>query len=122
MRACGLVRRDGRLLLQRKRHEAIWALPGGRVEPGETPEAALLREFQEELGWQVSIAARLWQIENVFTHHGEDVRQTEICFAVSCDAQLTVKDETLEFRWISPVELHTLDVRPEEVRRRLAGS
>ncbi|MFA9200538.1 MAG: (deoxy)nucleoside triphosphate pyrophosphohydrolase [Cypionkella sp.] len=45
---------DGRLLLQRrppgKRHAGLWEFPGGKVEPGENPRAALVRELAEELG------------------------------------------------------------------------
>ena len=50
-----LIRDDsGHLLLQRaltgKRHAGLWELPGGKVEPGETPRAALVCEIKEELG------------------------------------------------------------------------
>ncbi|SFP62045.1 (deoxy)nucleoside triphosphate pyrophosphohydrolase [Sphingomonas rubra] len=52
--AGALVRDDGRVLLQRrgagKEHAGLWEFPGGKVEPGETPEAALARELAEELG------------------------------------------------------------------------
>jgi 8-oxo-dGTP diphosphatase len=50
----GACVRDGRLLLARRPDgdplAGFWELPGGKVEPGETPEAALRREWTEELG------------------------------------------------------------------------
>ncbi|RJK94823.1 NUDIX domain-containing protein [Vallicoccus soli] len=51
----GLLVEDGRVLLAlrsraRRAHPGRWALPGGHVEPGEAPGAALVRELHEELG------------------------------------------------------------------------
>ena len=52
--ACALVDPDGRVLLARrpagKPMAGLWEFPGGKVHPGETPEAALIRELREELG------------------------------------------------------------------------
>ena len=115
-RACGLVRRDGRVLLHRRKREAIWALPGGRVEAGESIETALAREFLEELGWEVHIGRKLWNIENTFTQDGVEVQQAEICLEVFCEAAVSAADETLEFRWLSPAELDGIDFRPTAVR------
>ena len=56
--ACGLVDSDSRVLLTRrpegKTMAGLWEFPGGKVEPGETPEAALIRELREELGIDVA--------------------------------------------------------------------
>ncbi|MGQ2909232.1 MAG: (deoxy)nucleoside triphosphate pyrophosphohydrolase [Aliihoeflea sp.] len=52
--ACALVDADGRVLLaQRLAHKqlgGLWEFPGGKVEPGETPEETVVRELKEELG------------------------------------------------------------------------
>ena len=52
--AVALERADGRILMQRrppgKAHGGLWEFPGGKVERGESPRAALVREVNEELG------------------------------------------------------------------------
>ena len=52
--AAALVDADGRVLLQQRaagrQMAGLWEFPGGKVEPGETPEEALIRELREELG------------------------------------------------------------------------
>jgi len=61
--AVALIDPDGRVLLAQrpagKSMAGLWEFPGGKVEPGETPEAALIRELREELGidtWQSCLA------------------------------------------------------------------
>jgi 8-oxo-dGTP diphosphatase len=52
--AVALIDREGRVLVQQrpegKPMAGLWEFPGGKVEPGELPEAALIREIEEELG------------------------------------------------------------------------
>lgn len=58
--AAALVDEDGRVLMQQrpihKAHGGLWEFPGGKVEPGETPEKALVRELREELDLAVDVA------------------------------------------------------------------
>jgi 8-oxo-dGTP diphosphatase len=57
--ACALVDADGRVLLAQrpegKQLAGLWEFPGGKVEPGETPEQCLIRELQEEIGIETDI-------------------------------------------------------------------
>ncbi|MEX3011388.1 8-oxo-dGTP diphosphatase MutT [Hoeflea sp. TYP-13] len=58
--ACALVDTDGRVLIAQrpagKSMAGLWEFPGGKVEAGETPEEAVIRELQEELGITTRIA------------------------------------------------------------------
>jgi 8-oxo-dGTP diphosphatase len=71
--AVALIDPDGRVLLAQrpegKSMAGLWEFPGGKVEPDETPEAALIRELQEELGidtWSSCLAPL------TFASHGYD--------------------------------------------------
>lgn len=59
--AAALIRADGQVLMQKRAaagaHGGLWEFPGGKVDYGESPEAALARELAEELGIVVSEAA-----------------------------------------------------------------
>lgn len=63
----GIIERDGRILIaQRKNsgfHPLKWEFPGGKVEPGETPQTALRRELQEELGIHARIGEEILRYE-----------------------------------------------------------
>jgi 8-oxo-dGTP diphosphatase len=63
-----VIEREGRILIgQRKRsaaaHPLKWEFPGGKVDSGETPEQALLRELQEELAIRATIGSEITRYE-----------------------------------------------------------
>jgi len=105
--AAAVVWSDGRLLLtQRPPGGPLglqWEFPGGKIEPGETPEHALVREVREELGVG-SRAGRTLAVERHSYPHGLEV---EIAF-VECvlDAwAFTPSAAVHAFRWVIPAEV-----------------
>ena len=63
----GIIERDGKVLVcqrtEAQRHALQWEFPGGKVEPGEAQEAALVRELDEELGIRVT------RVEEITRYH-----------------------------------------------------
>jgi 8-oxo-dGTP diphosphatase len=59
----GVIERDGKILIAQRRrggrHELKWEFPGGKVEPGEEPHAALERELREELAIEATIGEEM---------------------------------------------------------------
>lgn len=70
----GVLERGDLILICRRRadqpHPLKWEFPGGKVEPGESPEAALTRELREELGIEAGIGARIDSYE--FAYPGKN--------------------------------------------------
>ena len=51
-------------------HAGQWALPGGRIEPGESPEQAALRELEEEVGLRLDDSAVIGRLDDYVTRSG----------------------------------------------------
>lgn len=68
-RTCAILQQEGHVLLHRGVDDRFWALPGGRLDPGEMSDEALAREMKEELGVErIRIRRLVWVIENRFAY------------------------------------------------------
>ncbi|HET8612782.1 MAG TPA: (deoxy)nucleoside triphosphate pyrophosphohydrolase [Sphingomonas sp.] len=107
--AVALVDGDGRVLVQRRAHGALaglWEFPGGKLELGETPEAALVRELAEELGIDVEAACLA---PAAFSSEPLGERHLLLLLYVCRKWRgLPRSIEAAELRWLRPVELHAL--------------
>ncbi|WP_441246018.1 NUDIX hydrolase [Kitasatospora sp. McL0602] len=115
---------DGAVFLLRSDNIEVgphWTMPGGGIEPGESPTEAARRELAEETGWQdLSPGPLLCTWEHDFTWHGTPVRQHEHIYLTQgphrapigdlSEAHLT--DRILGWRWWTPAELTSPDAEP----------
>lgn len=133
LRAAAVIRHGTRVLLHRAEPDTFWALPGGRVEPGEESAVTVLRELREELGLEASVSRLLWVVENFFHHAGRSYHELGMYFEVTLSDDSPLLNGTgpyfgaepgvvLRFQWFEPEELERLDVRPAFITRALASS
>ena len=72
--AAAFIVRDGAVLIGQRRPEQpmalLWEFPGGKIEAGESPEQALARELEEELGIKATIGPRVTRVRHNYLHGG----------------------------------------------------
>lgn len=115
--AAALTDGAGRVLLQErppgKSLAGLWEFPGGKIEPGETPEAALVRELHEELGITVAIDA-LRPI--TFASHDLGERHLLLLlYRVEVWTGAPVALEASALCWERPDAMHRLPMPPADV-------
>ena len=88
-RVCAMMIDNGKILAMHDERSPYYYLPGGRVAMGETAEAAVIREVQEELGITLGIARPLWLIQSFFTEDVDGLNYHEICIYYLMDITST---------------------------------
>ncbi len=104
---------EGILLTRRPeggRHAGMWEFPGGKLDPGESPEAGLKREILEELGLPIAV-------DSIFevVYHRYDWGPVLI-LAYQCRPlhQQIHNLEVAEHRWVKPTDLTNYDILPAD--------
>lgn len=115
--AAALVDGDGRILVQQRSRTrsmaGLWEFPGGKVEAGETPEHALVRELHEELGIDVlprSLSAAAFASEPLGDAH--------LLLLLYLCREWRGIPEALDaegLKWVDPAELRTLEMPPADI-------
>ncbi|MET7766801.1 NUDIX domain-containing protein [Streptomyces sp. NPDC005393] len=105
----------GRILLQRRRDNDLWALPGGGMEMTDSLPGTAVREVKEETGLDVEITGLVGTYTDprhvIAYTDGEVRRQFNVCFTARIvDGQLAISDESTELRFVPPEELAELSM------------
>lgn len=107
----GIIVKDGRLLLAKRKMrdgKEGWEFPGGKIEEGEKPEAALIREIEEELDMRVN-PLDVISVKELVGESGERM----VFYAILAKAEeesRPVAREHEELRWVSPEEIKNFDL------------
>lgn len=126
---CGVIGDDaGRFLAclrpAGKHLGGLWEFPGGKVEAGESSEAALVRELNEELGIEVAVEAALDPV--AWTYDRGRIRLSPFLCHIIRGVPSTLEHEAL--RWCAPCEFESLEWAPadlpilEQLRLRTAAT
>ena len=115
--AVALIDRDGRVLLaqrpESKSMAGLWEFPGGKVEGGETPEAALVRELHEELGietWNSCLAPLTFA-----SHTYDDFHLLMPLFACRKWNGIVQPKERQTLKWVYPKDFSNYPMPPADI-------
>jgi 8-oxo-dGTP diphosphatase len=101
---------DGRLLLIKRKHEpgmGQWSVPGGRIEPGETDQEAVIREIREETGLIVTPGPLIGSVRRPTERPGAELDIRDYT-AVIVGGQMAAGDDADDVMWAGPAELDSL--------------
>ena len=102
------------MICQRPAHKArglLWEFVGGKVESGETREAALIRECREELAVEVDVGSVFTEV----VHEYPDITVRLTLFHAVIDSGVPRMLEHNDIRWITPAEIPMYDFCPADV-------
>jgi len=106
----GVIARDGRVLICQRRldghHPGKWEFPGGKVEPGESVDACMRRELEEELGIDATVGPVMWTTR--YRYPGRDPIVITF-FRIPRYAGSIVNRVFAAVDWISIAELASVD-------------
>ena len=92
-------------------YKGMWEFPGGKIEPGETPQAALIHEIKEELNVVISVGAYIQTVEYDYP----EFHLSMDCFWCEVVDGKFVMNEALEARWLTKENLLEVNWLPADM-------
>ncbi len=112
--AAAIIQKDGKIFATQRgygRFKDFWEFPGGKVEPGETSETALLREIWEELDTKIAVGELAARVEYDYPDFHLSM---ECFFAEVVSGELVLKEHEAA-RWLSGEELDDVEWLPADL-------
>ena len=110
-----IIEKGGRIFAARrapgKHLEGLWEFPGGKLEPGESPEQCLARELKEEFGVKTNIGEFVG--ESIYDY-GEKVIRLIAYRAVHEEGEFQLRDHD-KIKWLAIEDFHSLDWAPADI-------
>ena len=108
-----IIVHDGKVLATQRgygNYKGSWEFPGGKIEPGEAPEAALVREIHEELDAAIEVGPLLITVDYDYP----EFAMTMQCFVCRLEGSVKLLEHS-DARWLGRDELDSVDWLPSDV-------
>lgn len=108
-----IIVHDGKILATQRgygNYKGSWEFPGGKIEPGEAPEAALVREIHEELDADIEVGSKLITVDYDYP----EFAMTMQCFVCTLASGMKLLEHS-DARWLGRDELDSVDWLPSDV-------
>ncbi len=109
-----IIKKDGKYFATQRGYgefQGGWEFPGGKMEPGETPQEALVREIKEELDADITVGELVDTVEYDYPNF----HLTMHCFLCELTSEHVVLLEHEAAKWLAPEELHSVGWLPADL-------
>ena len=132
-RAVGVLKKNNRILFQKRASDEFWALPGGGIEVMERAKDVIVRELEEEIGLKgVTVKKPLWFVEYFFNFDNTNWHQYIIGYLldINDDSEIIYKDEfdgievkkNIIYKWIDLKDIKNAPIKPEYLKEKLLNT
>lgn len=129
-RAVGVLKKNNKILFQKRKTDEFWALPGGAIEVFERAKDVITRELEEEIGLtNVEIIRPLWFVEYFFKFDGVDQHQYILGYLLDIDNnnEILNQDEiegieegkNIIYKWIDINDIKSANIKPDYLKEKL---
>lgn len=130
-RTVGVLIRDNKLLVQRDRDGAEYALPGGHVRVGESSLESLIREYREETGAEIVCKRLLWAEESFWAWNGRNTSTIAFYYLIELAEGSDIPDSgefvsqkdncNVVLGWMPLKQVHEVTIYPTFLKEKLAN-
>ena len=129
-RAVGVIKKNNKILFQKRCNDEFWALPGGAIEVLERAKDVVVRELEEEIGLtEITVKRPLWFVEYFFTFEDIKWHQYIIGYLLDIDENNEIinldeipgieEGKNIVYKWISIDDLKDTPIKPDYLKEKL---
>jgi len=132
-RAVGVLKKNNKILFQKRKNDEFWALPGGGIEVMERAKNVIVRELEEEIGLtDVKVIKPLWFVEYFFNFDNTDWHQYIIGYLLDIDDDNDIinknefdgieEGKNIIYKWIDINDIKNAPIKPEYLKEKLLNT
>ena len=126
-RSVGVIKKNNKILFQKRKTDEYWALPGGAIEVLERSKDVVIRELEEEIGiTSVKVLRPLWFVEYFFTFDSKKQHQYIIGYILDIDDNSDIlnkeyiegieEGKNIIYKWIDIKDLKNSKIKPDYLK------